>query len=846
MTTESPSELKFDIGHVLFIDIVGYSKLLINQQSEQLQRLKEIVRGTEQVQLAEAEGKLLRLPTGDGGALVFRTSPEVPVLCALEITQELQKPPGSKEKPQLRLRMGIHSGPVNEITDLGAQANVAGAGINIAQRVMDCGDAGHILLSKRVADDLEHYPRWKPYLHSLGECEVKHGHKVSLVNLYHNEIGDSAVPQRLRKAKAVRRTKLFTVSVSALLVVLLIAGGFYYRSHQSKPLSDKDRMVLADFTNTTGDPVFDGTLRQGLTSQLDQTPFLSLISDSMIAQTLTRMSKPRDARLTSDLAREVGQRLGAAASIEGSISALGAEYVVSLKAVNCRDGNLLAQEQETAPGKEQVLKALGQAATKLRQQLGESLASVQKYDALPEDTTTSSLEALQAYALGIKTMDVDNDYLAAIPFFQRAVSLDPNFAMAYLELGESYQPQGELVLAAENTRKAYELRDRTSDHEKLNIVAFHEIVVTGKLEAARRSYELIAQTYPRDESAQIYLWFIHLTCGDYARSDAAAKRAFEINPDSSNNYVSLMYCDQYLGRLDQAKAAAEQSRAKKLNSPWYPIILYVVDFLQNDTAGMAQQAAAAMGTPGVEDQMFFLESETAAHGGQFGKARDLTRQAADSARRAQEKEAAAEYRGHNSLREALVGEAALAKEDAQSALAEIKGKHGEGFSAIACALAGDTASAKSLIDDLAKRFPQDTVVQSQYLPMARAALAINGGNAGAAVEALSAASAYELGHTNDDFTFALYPIYLRGQAYLGAKNSAAAAGEFQKILDHASIVGNEPIGALAHLGVARAYSLSGDTTKAKIAYQDFFALWKNADPDVPLLKQAELEYAKLQ
>ena len=360
------------------------------------------------------------------------------------------------------------------------------------------------------------------------------------------------------------------------------------------------------------------------------------------------------------------------ATIEGSISALGTQYVLSLKAVNCRSGNLLAQEQETATGKEQVLKALGEAATKLRKKLGESLASVQKYDALPEDTTTSSLEALQAYALGNKATDVDNDYLAAIPFFQRAVALDPNFAMAYLLLGESYQPQGELALAAENTRKAYDLRERTSDHEKLNIAAFYEIVVTGNLEAARRSYELLAQTYPRDESAQVLLWFIHLTLGDYARSDAAGRRAFEINPDSSNNYVSLIYCDQYLGRLDQAKAAAEQSRAKKLNSPWYPLILYVVDFLQNDPAGMAQQAAAAVGTPGVEDQMFFVESETAADHGQFGQARELTRRAADSARRAQENETAAEYQGHNSLREALVGLTDFAKEDAQSALTEIK------------------------------------------------------------------------------------------------------------------------------------------------------------------------------
>jgi tetratricopeptide (TPR) repeat protein len=839
MASEVNKEIAFEIGHVLFLDIVGYSKLLINEQSEQIQKLKEIVRGTEQVRMAEGEGKLLRLPTGDGGALVFRNNLEAPVLCALEIAKAL------KSHPEIHVRTGVHSGPVNEVTDLNEQANIAGAGINMAQRVMDCGDAGHILLSKRVADDLEHYPRWKSYLHDLGGCEVKHGHRVSLVNFYNDEIGNHDTPQKLKRARADRTKRSWGIVVTAVVLVLLTVAVLFHGSRPGKTLTDKDRIVLADFTNTTGDSVFDATLRQGLASQLEQTPFITLVSDSIIAHNLTLMSKAKDARLTPDLAREVGQRLGAAASIEGSISALGKDYVLSLKAVNCRNGSSLAQEQETATGKEQVLNALGRAATKMRKALGESLASVQKYAALPEDTTTSSLEALQAYALGNKATDVDNDYLAAIPFFQHAVELDPNFAMAYLQLGICYQPQGELSRAAEYTRKAYELRERTSDHEKLAIAAFYEIVVTGNLEAARRSCELIAQTYPHDESAQIYLWYIHLICGDYPKADAAAKRAFEINPDSSNNYVSLMYCDQYLGRYDQAKAAAEQSRAKRLNSPWYPLILYVVDFLQNNPAGMAQQAAATQGIPGVEDQMFLVESETAADHGQFRQARELTRRAADSARRAQENETAAEYEGHNALREALVGLTDFAKADAQTALSAIKGKHGEGFSAIAFALAGDVADANRAIDDLTKRFPQNTVVQTRYLPMARSALAVNSGNAQAALDALSAAAPYELGHTNEDFTCALYPIYFRGRAYLAAKNAAAAAGEFQKILDHAGVVGNEPIGALAHLGIARAYSLSGNSAKAKGAYDDFLALWKNADPDVPILREARMEYAKL-
>jgi len=840
MSSEPSSEVKFEIGHVLFIDIVGYSKLLISEQSDQMQKLKEIVRGTEQVRLAEAEGKLLRLPTGDGGALVFRNSLEAAVLCAIEITKEL------KNYPKLKVRMGVHSGPVNEVSDLNAQANIAGAGINIAQRVMDCGDAGHILLSKRVADDLEHYPRWQPHLHDLGECEVKHGHKVSLVNLCDGEIGNRETPQKFREAKAARTTKLWRIAVTAALLVLLAAGGIYYRLRQTKVLSEKDTIVLADFNNTTGDPVFDGTLRQGLASQLEQSPFLSFVSDQRIAQTLALMSQPKDARLTPEFARQVGQRIGSAASIEGSISMLGSEYVVGLRAVNCRTGDLLAQEQVTANGKEQVLKALGPAASSLRQKLGESLASIQKYDALPEDVTTPSLEALQAYSLGIKSFDVTNDLVAAIPFFQRASTLDPNFAMAYLRMAECYQPQGEMAVAAEYARKAYQLRDRTSDREKLHISMFYEYVVTGNLEATRKACDLFAQTYSRDEDAQLYLWLVYAGLGDYEKAHRAAQEAFRINPASGNNLVNLMYADQWLNRVAEARSTLQDARAHHVDSPWIALIVYTLDFLQHEGVDMDRQAAAAMGIPGIEDQMLFLQSETAAGGGEFTKARELTRRAVDSARRAQEKETAAEYLGHNAVREAIVGYSAFAKEDAQSAIAEINGKNAGGFSAVAFALAGDAANASRLIDDLGKRFSQDTFVQFDYLPMARAGLELTTGNAANAVAALTVASPYELGHTNNDFTFALYPVYLRGESYLAAKNGAAAAGEFQKILDHSGVVGNEPIGALAHLGLGRAYALSGDPVKAKSAYQDFFALWKNADPDVPILKESKAEYAKLQ
>ncbi len=522
---------------------------------------------------------------------------------------------------------------------------------------------------------------------------------------------------------APQSTNTWKIAVPVVLVVIAMVGaGLYYRSKQAKPLTDKDTIILADFANTTGEPVFDGALRQGLSAQLEQSPFLSLVSDEHIAHTLQLMNKPRQARLTPELAREVCQRTASAATIEGSISSLGSQYVLGLKAVNCRTGDLLSEEQVTANGKEQVLEALGKAAATLRGKLGESMASVQKYDAMPQNVTTPSLEALQAYGLGVRTVEVANDYVAATPFFERAVALDPNFAMAFLRLAEDYQPQGELGRSAENARRAYQLRDRTSEQEKLAISSFYEYVVTGNLEAARSSYELWARTFPReDDEPQNMLWLINAAFGEYEKSHSAAVEATKLNPGSANNIVSVVYADQWLNQLDKAKAAAQDARARNLESPWIPLILYVVDFVSGDAAGMEQETPRAMGKPGIEDQILFLQSETAAYGGEFTKARELTRRAADSALRAQEKETSAEYQAHNAVREALAGNKASAKQAAQSAIAESDGRHSEAFSAIALGLAGDSAQAERLAGDLAKRFPQDTVVQFDYLPLIRAA-----------------------------------------------------------------------------------------------------------------------------
>ncbi|HYM08816.1 MAG TPA: protein kinase [Terriglobales bacterium] len=654
----------------------------------------------------------------------------------------------------------------------------------------------------------------------------------------------SSAAMRVAEVPITGSKKLWKILVPGAVVVVaaLVAGGLYFRSRRIAPLSEKDTIVLADFTNTTGDPVFDGTLRQGLSSQLEQSPFLNLLSAERVTQTLALMAQPKDARFTRELAREVCQRTASAASIEGSISSLGSQYVVGLKAVNCRSGDVLANDQATATGKEQVLKALGEAATKMRVKLGESLASVQKYDTPAENVTTPSLEALQAYSLGCRTASVKRDYAAATPLFQRAISLDPNFAMAYARLGTSYSNLGETARGAENARKAYELRERVSEREKLYISSHYEDYVTGNLEAARKAYELWAQTYPRDEIPPGNLSAIYGALGDYDKALAATQESLRLNPGSGLSYTNLVTSYLNVNRLDEARATVQEAQAHNLDNPANHQLLYFADFLQHDAAGMEREAAGLMGKPGFEDVMLFAESDTAAYAGQFTKARELTRRASESARRVDENETAAGYEGEAAWREALVGNMSLAKQQVQAALALSTGRDVEAISAIALAMAGDAAQASRLAADLAKRFPQSTIVQVNYLPTIHAATALQAGSATKAIEALIPTATYELGSAGQP----LYPVYLRGEAYVTAHQGSAAVAEFQKILNHSGVVTNEPIGALAHLGLARAYALSGDSAKSRSEYQNFFALWKDADPDVPILKQARAEYARLQ
>ncbi|MGB9242831.1 MAG: protein kinase, partial [Candidatus Acidiferrales bacterium] len=668
---------------------------------------------------------------------------------------------------------------------------------------------------------------------------------------------DSAKLPATKKTQVARRsgTRWRLLVPAAITLVLLVAGIYVYR-HRAPKLTDKDTIVVADFTNTTGDPVFDGTLRQGLSSQLEQSPFLNLLSDETAAQTLALMAQPKDARLTRELTREVCQRTASAASIEGSISNLGSQYVVGLRAVNCRTGDVLANEQATAGGKEEVLKSLSEATTKIRVKLGESLASVQKYDAPPENVTTASLEALQAYSLGYQAQTVKHDYAAAIPLFQRAVSLDLNFAMAYARLGTNFGNLGQTARAAENIRKAYELRERVSEREKFYIVSHYEHFVTGNLEAARKTYELWAQTYPRDRAQTSNLENIYAALGDYEKVLDVSKELLKLNPESGSSYTDLVASYLNVNRLDEARETVQEAQVKNLDNPGNHQTLYIIDFLQHDAAGMEREAAGLMGKPGYEDNILYTESDSAAYAGQFSKARELTRRASESAQRADEKETAASYEAEAAVREAVAGNMSLAKQQAQAAVALSTGRDVEAISAVALGLAGDAARATRLAADLARRFPEDTIVQFNYLPSIHAAIALQEGSAIRAIEALVPATPYELGSCGWPFIFVLYPIYLRGDAYVAMQQGSPATVEFQKILDHPGVVQNEPIGALAHLGLGRAYALEAQSAqgpdadaalaKARAAYQDFLALWKDADLDILILKEAKAEYAKLQ
>jgi hypothetical protein len=655
-----------------------------------------------------------------------------------------------------------------------------------------------------------------------------------------SDSGRSAVAaDQVRSHKSIR---WITSTLATILIVGLVMGRWLLSSRKADALTDKDTIVLADFTNATGDPVFDGTLRQGLSVQLEQSPFLSLISDERARQTLRLMGQSPDARLTPDLARQVCERTGSAALLGGSIASLGTQYVVGLKAVSCRNGDSLAEEQITADGKEHVLKALADAATRVRTKLGESLNTVEKFNTPLEQVTTPSLEALQAYSAGRRMID-KQDYVAAGPFFQRAIQLDPQFAMAYASLGVACESCSEKE-SEEYYRKSYELRERVSERERFYIDARYYGQVTGDLEKSRKVYELWAQTYPRDLIAHGNLSAIYGQLGRFDKALAEGTESLRLQPSSCQVYALLVAFYFHLNRLKESEAMGEEAQAKNFDCSLLRFNLYELAFLKNDVAGMARQADLAAGNPAAEGWLLGEEANTAAYSGKLREAGEIAHRAIAAAERAENKELAAWHEARAATREALFGNPQTARQRAAAALALSRSRETECGVALALTFSGDTDRVRRLADDLGRRFPEDTIVQFTCLPMLHAQLALNRNNAPEAIEALQSARLYEMG--NSSFALILYPAYVRGQAYLANHQFSDAVMEFHKILDEPGVVLNSPIGALAHLQIGRAYAMQGDAAKAKGAYQDFLTLWKDADLDIPILKQAKAEYAKLQ
>jgi eukaryotic-like serine/threonine-protein kinase len=638
------------------------------------------------------------------------------------------------------------------------------------------------------------------------------------------------------------------IALAGIFLLVVAAGTTRFLHHRSTVLTEKDTVVLADFANSTGDSVFDGTLRQGMAVQLEQSPFLGLISEQRIHHTLRLMGRSADAALTPELAREICERTGSAAVLEGSIAPLGSQYVLGLRAKSCRTGDILDDEQAQATRKENVLNALSQIASKFRSRVGESLSTIQQHDTPLAEATTASLEALEAYSMAWKVHS-SSGATAALPLFRRAIEIDPNFAMAHAALGRMYADLDESDLSAESTTRAWQLRDRTSDREKFFITAGYQTLVTGNLEEAQQTCEAWAQTYPREALPHTQLsGYINKAAGQYEKAAAEARKAIELDPDFAFGYFNVAVNNVYLDRPGEAENALRHAAGRGLETDEFIMLEYDIDFLRGDRLGMEQEAARARGRSGGENWISNKEAFALAYLGHLQQARAMSRRAVDQAGQAAQRERAGLWESGAAVREALFGNGSEARKRAMAALELSKDREVEYGAAFALARSGDFSQAQALANDLERRFPQDTSIRFSYLPALHARLALNHGDASKAIELLQVAVPHELGTPRSSIHGlfgALYPVYVRGEAYLALHQGADAATEFQKILDHRGIVVSDSIGALAHLQLGRAYAIEGDTAKAKAAYQDFLTLWKDADLEIPILKQAKAEYAKL-
>jgi eukaryotic-like serine/threonine-protein kinase len=640
---------------------------------------------------------------------------------------------------------------------------------------------------------------------------------------------------------------IWPIIIAILLLTIVAAGRFYF---QHRPgLTEKDTLVLADFRNTTGDPLFDGTLRQGLEVQLEQSPYLSLLSEERTRQVLRLMGRSPDAPLTADVARNVCERTGSTAIVEGSIARLGTHYVLGLRATNCRTGDLIDDRQAEAPRKEGVLRSLSQVAWEFRTKMGESRASLREHSLPLPEATTPSLEALRAYSSAWRVAFSEGPE-AAVPILQHALTIDPNFASAHAFLGRVYADAGEWGLSAETTTRAYQLRDRTSDPERFFITLSYDLQVTGNLEKAQQTAELWLQTYPREIFAHgLSSGWVYQEPGKYEEALAEAMKLIRLDPDVPYGYLNLAYNYMFLNRLQDASAALRLAAERKLEISELSIVRSELAFLTGDQSAQSREFAMGQREIGSEDWICNLQATILAHSGRLREARIMSRRAIELAQQAGRPGRVAVYEAGAALREAQFGSVGEAIRHANAALNLSKARDVEYGAAVAFTLSGDLTRAQPLANDLEKRFPEDTFVHFSYLPVLHALSALRNGEAQKALDALEIATAYELGlpaSTQFGFYGALYPIYVRGEAYLAKRRGAEGAKEFQKILDHRGIVLSDPIGALAHLQLGRALALTGNKASAKIAYRDFLASWKDADRGIPVLQRAKLEYAKLQ
>jgi serine/threonine protein kinase/tetratricopeptide (TPR) repeat protein len=663
-------------------------------------------------------------------------------------------------------------------------------------------------------------------------------------------------PGRVYRArKFLRRNRLAALSTAAGFVVLASSGvtvWSFSHSASGPKLTDNDTIVLADFDNKTGDPVFDDTLRQGLSVELQQSPFLEVISDQQVQQTLKLMGQPKDARLTPETAQQVCERTASAAVLEGSIASLGNQYVVGLRARSCNTGAMLAQEQVQASRREEVLNSLSQVARKVRIRVGESLATVEKHSTPLQEATTASLEALKAYSTGIKlAVSVGND--VGTPFFRRAVEIDPKFAIAYANLGLYYSGSGESVLSAESTTKAWQLRERASDRERFFIDFTYHRQVTGNLEKAYQTLESWLQTYPRgDRPPSPYDLLGGLSTqgtGRFERAIEISQKEIAANPDVVFGYGNLASSYIFLDRFSEADSILQQAYERKLENSNHLVMRYTIALLRSNKDQMDGVVARAKGKRGAEHRLAHAEALALAHSGRLQGAALLSNRGVDLALQAGQREAAASYRAARAVWEAVCGNTAEANRSATAALELSNGRDVQYAAGLALAVSGGFSRSEALAGDLEKRFPEDTFVKFTYVPVLRAVAALGRGTPADGLERLEITRPYELavnGLNHDHFYLGgLHSAYVRGEAFVAAHQYVEAAAEFQKILDHRGIVGADPIGVLAHLQLGRVSALSGDKAKAKAAYDTFFALWKDADAAVPIVKSAKAEYNRL-